>query len=96
MSSYHKICGILYYPLYIQVANIVGKTSEDVWDIMKKIAPQLNQLQKKDDTIVNEVVQDPQTASEDYWSKVAHNCIDLAQKLQSVNQVNEYFIQSVL
>lgn len=50
-----------------------------MWDIIEQIAPQLDSLQHKGETICAE---NP-ASSEQYWEKVAENILELTEKLES-------------
>ena len=86
-------CVIIYDEYVIlnhtQVAELVGETKEHVWDIISKFAPQLDQLQQKDETIGNTTPLDPDTISNQYWRRVADNLIDLSKKFDSRQQVRQ-------
>ena len=71
----------------LQVADLVGKSKESVWEVVSKFAPQLDRLQLKEDTICSEGPPDPDVACQEYWRKVGENLIDLTKKFKSVNQV---------
>ena len=75
-----------------QVAELVGETKEHVWDIISKFAPQLDQLQQKDETIASATPLDPDTISDQYWRRVADNLIDLSKKFNSKQQVRQTVI----
>lgn len=53
----------------------------------KKLAPQLDRLQHKEETITAEEVVDPNILRENFWKKVGTNLIDLAKSLDSQHQV---------
>ena len=74
---------------HTQVAELVGEIKEHVWDIISKFAPQLDQLQQKDETIGNTTPLDPDTISNQYWRRVADNLIDLSKKFDSRQQVRQ-------
>ena len=70
-----------------QVSELVGETKGYVWEVITKFTPQLDQLQQKDETITSATPLYPDVISDQYWSKVANNLIDLANKFSSRQQV---------
>ena len=66
---------------------MVGESTTVVWDAMKKLAPQLDKLQHKEETIAAEEVADPKLLREKFWTKIGTNLIDLAKSLDSQHQV---------
>ena len=55
---------------------------------MKNLAPQLDKLQHKEETISAEEVIDPHMLREKFWTKIGTNLIDLAKTLGSQHQVS--------
>ena len=58
-----------------------------MWAAIKKLAPQLDQLQHKNDTIVLDEMDDPEMVCNKFWRKVGNNLIELAKCLESHHQV---------
>jgi len=52
------------------------------------LAPQLDQLQHKNEAIVLDEIHDPDTVRDKFWDKVGNNLIELANCLESHQQVN--------
>ena len=69
----------------------MGTPKDAVWDAITKFTPQLDQLQHKGEAITSEAPLDPEILSAQYWTKVATNLIDLANKFASSNQVRANF-----
>ena len=69
-----------------QVADLIDKNREEVWEQFKKFAPQLDQLQQKGESIADAPVDD-KTKSSTYWEKVGSNLLELARKCNSHHQV---------
>jgi len=51
------------------------------------LAPQLDQLQHKNEAIVLDEMHDPDTVRDRFWAKVSNNLIELADNLESHHQV---------
>lgn len=66
---------------------MVGEPTTVVWNAIKKLAPQLDKLQHKEDTITSEEVADPDLLREKFWEKVGTSLIDLAKSLDNQHQV---------
>jgi hypothetical protein len=79
-------------PSKFQIAELVLKKKEDVWNAMIKFAPQLNKLQQKDETICCETPLDQETIDALYWKKVGGNLVDLIGKIDSATQVYMYTV----
>lgn len=75
---------------------MVGKKTTVVWNAIKKLAPQLDRLQHKEETIATEEVVDPNTLREKFWKKVGTNLIDLAKSLDNQHQVAIAFLAILL
>ena len=74
----------------MQVAVLLDINAESVWAAFKKLAPQLDQLQHKNEVIVLDEIHDPETVRDKFWDKVGNNLIELANCLESHHQVNYY------
>lgn len=70
----------------MQVAQMVGKPKEVVWEQFTKFAPMLDQLQRKGESI-SDAPADEQTKAASYWEKVGTNLLELATKCDSHYQV---------
>ena len=70
---------------------MVGESTTVVWDAMKKLAPQLDKLQHKEETITAKEVVDPHMLREKFWTKIGMNLIDLAKALGSQHQVSRTY-----
>ena len=70
-----------------QIAELVLKEKQDVWNAMARFAPQLNKLQQKEDTISIQVPLDKEIVYAQFWRKVGENLTDLIKKFDSRNQV---------
>jgi len=70
---------------------LVGESATIVWDAMKNLAPQLDKLQHKEETIAAEEVVDPHMLREKFWTKIGTNLIDLAKTLGSQHQVSHTY-----
>lgn len=90
---YPNCITIIHNYLVQQVAEFVGEAKDLVWDIVSKFAPQLDQLQQKDETITSAIPLDPDVILDEYWKKVANNLIDLAKKFNSRDQVRQTVIK---
>ena len=66
---------------------MVGENTTVVWDAIKSLAPQLDKLQHKEETIAAEEVVDPNLLREKFWTKIGTNLIELAKSLGSQHQV---------
>ena len=66
---------------------MVGEKTTVVWNAIKKLAPQLDRLQHKEETITSEEVDDPNLLCEKFWKKIGTNLIDLANSLDNQHQV---------
>ena len=70
----------------IQIAEMIGKCKEEVWDIFCQFAPQLESLQKKRETTSTKV-KELGFSQSDFWEVVGNNLLDLANALGSHDKV---------
>lgn len=70
----------------LQVAEMVGKTKECVWEIFGKFAPHLDSLQKRTESIAEGPV-DKEVVIARYWEKVGNNLLQLAEEINSQRKV---------
>lgn len=75
------------YCLYLQIAEIVGKTKEDVWCLFSKFAPRLESLQKGTDEIGNGSGDCSISVAATYWEATGNNLLQLAEQLDSPDEV---------
>ena len=71
----------------MQVAAFVDIDENTVWAAFMKLAPQLDQLQHKNEAIVLDEMHYPDTVRDRFWAKVGNNLIELADSLESHHQV---------
>lgn len=69
------------YKTDIQVAELVGENSEDVWAHFESIAPTLDTLQQKCEGVGDKCINDAVKLTK-YWEKVGTNLLELARKLK--------------
>ena len=72
---------------FSQVALLIGKEQEYVWEAFAKFTHQLDQLQQKGESFANESFIDPVEISGQYWNKVGSNLVALVKKLDNSDQV---------
>ena len=62
----------------MQVAAFVDIDENTIWAAFKKLAPQLGQLQHKNEAIVLDKMHNPDTVCDRFWAEVGNNLIELA------------------